>query len=793
MKSVTKKTNTFHPRLLVLLDAHAIIHRAYHALPDLRTKAGEPTGGLYGIASMLMKIITELNPDYLVACYDLPEPTFRKKIYEDYKAGRVKADDDLITQIERSRSIFTAFGIPIISHPGFEADDILGTLVERFKKEKNLSIIIASGDMDTLQLVDGERVRVYTLRKGLTDTVLYDEKTVKERFGFEPILVADYKGLRGDPSDNIVGVPGIGEKTATELITRFGTIEEIYQKLKKTPEVFTKSGIKPRVVSLLTENEEEAMFSKTLATIRRDAPIQYTLPEGNWREGVGEPALVSLFNELEFESLKRRALAILRNTPLDASASTTTEESPHDEELGESLHRARIALWLLDSTRTTASRTDVSIYTKKKDISSALATLEKELKEKDLLSVYEEIELPLIPILARAENRGILVDTALLRSLSVEYHKRLGVIERRIYKEAGEEFNINSPKQISGLLFEKLGLSTKGIAKTGGGALSTKESELAKLQGEHSIIDDILLYRELQKLLGTYIDAIPSLVDGESRLHTHLNQTGTTTGRMSSDSPNLQNIPARDGYGVAIREAFIAAPGHTWVSCDYSQIEMRVLAVMAEDEELIKIFKEGKDVHSSVASRVFRVPEGEVTKDMRRKAKVINFGIIYGMGVQALRKNLGTDLKEAKEFYEQYFASFPRIELFFEGVKEYARRNGYTKTFFGRRRYFPEIKSHLPYLRASAERMAMNAPLQGTAADLIKIAMRRSEEILTERGLSGRAHLILQVHDELIYEVEREVVEEVSMIITEAMEGAAHVAVPLSVSLGIGRNWKEAG
>ena len=316
---------------------------------------------------------------------------------------------------------------------------------------------------------------------------------------------------------------------------------------------------------------------------------------------------------------------------------------------------------------------------------------------------------------------------------------------------------------------------------------------MLKLKGEHPVIDDILSHRELQKLLGTYIDAIPLLVDEEGRLHTHLNQTGTTTGRMSSERPNLQNIPAREGYGEAIREAFIAAPGHTWVSCDYSQIEMRVLAVMAEDDELIKIFREGKDVHSSVASRVFGVPESEVNKDMRRKAKVINFGIIYGMGVQTLKKNLGTDLTEAKEFYNQYFASFPNIGLFFEGIKAFARTHGYTQTLFGRRRYFHDINSKLPYLRASAERMAMNAPLQGTAADLMKIALRKAEEGLTNAGLSGKAHLLLAVHDELIYEVENGAVKEAGAIIATAMEGAERLAVPLSVDIGTGRNWKEAG
>ena len=786
MKSTTTKTKApSHKKLLVLLDAHAIIHRAYHALPDLRTKGGEPTGGLYGIASMLMKIIAELKPDHIIACYDLPEPTFRKKIYDAYKAGRMKADDDLVAQIERSQNIFRAFGIPILAHAGFEADDILGTIVEAMKRREDISIIIASGDMDTLQLVEGERVRVYTLRMGLSDTVMYDEDAVKKRFGFTPLLIADFKGLRGDPSDNIIGVPGIGEKTASELIHACGSIEGIYATLKKKPEAFKKAGIKPRIVELLKDNEEEALFSKTLATIRRDAPITVTLPDTLWREGVEESAITALFDELEFESLKRRALALLGN----ASVEKRKEENP---DAGEST-RARIALWLIDSNKTKAGPAEIYAHTKKENMPSALETLTHELKEKKLFSVYETIELPLIPLIARAEKRGVLVDIPLLKSLSVEYHKKLETIERRIYKETRGEFNINSPKQVAEALFGRLKLSSKGIGKTGGGALSTRESELLKLKGEHPVIDDILSHRELQKLLGTYIDAIPLLVDEEGRLHTHLNQTGTTTGRMSSERPNLQNIPAREGYGEAIREAFIAAPGHTWVSCDYSQIEMRVLAVMAEDEELIKIFREGKDVHSSVASRVFGVPESEVNKDMRRKAKVINFGIIYGMGVQTLKKNLGTDLTEAKEFYNQYFASFPNIGLFFEGVKAFARTHGYTQTLFGRRRYFHDINSKLPYLRASAERMAMNAPLQGTAADLMKIALRKAEEGLTNAGLSGKAHLLLAVHDELVYEVENGVRDEASAIIKGAMEGTAKLAVPLAANVSMGRNWKEAG
>lgn len=784
MKSATNKNSK---KILVLLDAHAIIHRAYHALPDLRTKDGAPTGGLYGIASMLMRIISDLKPDYLAACYDLPEPTFRKQVYDAYKAGRPQIDDDLVLQIERSRDIFTAFGIPIYEHAGFEADDILGTVVEQLKKDKKLSIIIASGDMDTLQLVDDKRVQVYTLRKGLSDTVLYDEATVVERYGFTPELVPDYKGLCGDTSDNIIGVPGIGAKTATELLQKFGSIETIYKKLKKNKELLLHAGIKARVVNLLEENEEEATFSKTLATIRRDAPITFVLPEQSWRTEVDTHKLTQLFDELEFATLKRRALALV-------GAATEEQNEPKEIEDGENMElyiHARIALWLLNSDKTDVTRGDIRAYTKEKTMKDALSKLEQELTEKELMRVYREIELPLLPILIAAEERGVLVDIKKLEKLSHEYHRQLTTIERRIYELAGEEFNINSPKQVGEILFEKLQLSTKGIGKTGGGALSTRESELEKLREQHPIVGVILEHREIQKLLSTYIDAIPKLVDSNNRLHTHLNQTGSRTGRMSSDSPNLQNIPASEEHGDRIRGAFIAPKGHVLLACDYSQIEMRVLAAMAQDTELITIFKEGKDVHASVAARMFGVREDEVGRDMRRKAKVINFGIIYGMGVQALKKNLGTDLKEAKEFYENYFISFPKISAFFEGVKEYARDHGYTTTYFGRRRYFPDIKSKLPYLRASAERMAMNAPLQGTAADLIKIAMRKADDTLREAGLIDSVHLVLQVHDELMYEVEESVLPRAKKIIIDAMEHAVDFPVPLTVNAAAGPSWAD--
>ncbi|VAW13140.1 DNA polymerase I, partial [hydrothermal vent metagenome] len=742
-------------KILVLLDVHAILHRAYHALPDFVSKKGEPTGGLYGLSAMLIKIIRELKPDYIAACYDLPEPTFRHEAYKEYKKGRAKAQDDLIHQIKRSRDIFEAFNIPIYDKPGFEADDLLGTIAEQVKKQKDIKTIIASGDMDTLQLVEGDSVVVYTLKKGINDTIIYDEKGVEERFGFSPELLIDYKGLRGDPSDNIIGIAGIGEKTATTLLQKFGKLEDIYKKLKKDEEAFVNAGIKPRMINLLKEGEEEAIFSKTLATIKRDVPIEFFLPEKKWQESFEPEKTEKLFAELDFRRLRERVREIS-----GGEAKTQEEWSRPDlDHLDnkEDLKKAQIALWLINSDITNPDLEDILEYTGKSTLEESLPVLLGVVEKNGLQKVLNDVELPIVPIIEEAQNTGVLVDTPYLKKLSKEYHKKLASLESKIWKLAGGEFNINSPKQMGEVLFDKMGLSTKGLKKTAGGSRSTRESELVKLKDEHEIIKHILAYRELQKLLSTYIDNIPQMVglpapSGErqagkdDRLHTTLNQTGTTTGRMSSTNPNMQNIPARDGLGKAIRNAFVAEKGHSFVAFDYSQIEMRILAVLAKDEKLTKVFKDGKDVHSSVASFVFGVPEDKVSKDMRRKAKVINFGIIYGMGVNSLKANLGGTRAEAQEFYDNYFKAFPKIAAYFDGVKKDANKKGFTETMFGRRRYFKGIKSSIPYIRSMAERMAINAPIQGTAADVIKIAMKKADEKLKTEGLADKAHLLLQIH-----------------------------------------------
>lgn len=766
-------------KTLIILDAHAILHRAYHALPDFSSSKGEPTGALYGLSTMIMKIIKDLKPDYIVGCFDLPQPTFRHEAYDAYKQGRAKTEDGLIHQIKRSRDVFSALNIPAYELPGFEADDLLATIVEKTKNEKNLRVIIASGDMDTLQLVDDDRVLVYTLKKGINDTILYNEKAVVERFGFKPLLLPDYKGLRGDPSDNIIGIKGIGEKTATTLITTFGTVEQMYKKLKKNPDAFREAGLTPRIIKLLEDGEEEALFSKTLATVRRDAPIEFSLPEKVWRESFEPARAEALFADLDFRGLRDRLHDLL------GIVHEATPEEQVPEEIIDPIKfkHAQIALWLINSELTTPSLEDMLHHTKKNTFAEALESLEEMVDKQGLINVYRDIELPLIPIIEQAQTHGIIVDKKHLEGLSKKYHTELDIITARIYAHAGGEFNMNSPKQLGEILFDKMGLTAKGLKKTEGGARSTRESELVKLRSVHPIIEDILLYRELQKLLSTYIDNLPHQVDDGGRLHTTLNQAGTTTGRMSSTNPNLQNIPVRGEMGTAIRDAFIAPKGSTFLAFDYSQIEMRVLAALSGDEHLQEVFQSGADVHSSVASRVFKVPENEVTAEMRRRAKVINFGIIYGMGVNALKDNLNSTRAEAQEFYDNYFLTFPKIAAYFEDVKIRAKNDGFTTTYFGRHRFFAGLKSAIPFIRASAERMAMNAPLQGTAADIIKIAMKRAHEGLEKEGLLSSVHLLLQIHDELLYEVEEGSVEKARAVIEQAMEHAVEFPVPLTVSV----------
>ncbi len=779
---------------LVILDAHAILHRAFHALPDFSSPTGEPTGALYGVTTMLLKIIEDFKPEYIVACYDLPEATHRHIAYEAYKGTRKKTDDALVAQIDRSRDIFKVFGIPIYEKPGFEADDMLGTIAHLMKEHKDMRVVIASGDMDTLQCVDKKRVQVYTLKKGIKDTILYDEAMVKERFGFGPQSVADYKGLRGDTSDNIPGIVGIGEKTATTLIGHFGSIEKMYKALAKDETLFKELGISPRMIGLLKDNKEEAEFSKMLATIRIDAIESFDVTTARWREQADTTEVLNLFSEFGFRTVTDRVRKLFE---LGAAAATSdaADASP------QAIKEAAILLWLLESERTTASYDDIVDYgrsfLKVEGFEKTLEALRAKVKDEKLEHIFTDIELPLIPVIEGMQDTGITLDVKYLGELSKTFHKELRGLETSIYKHAGVEFNINSPKQLGDILFDTLGLKIKNAKKTAGGQRSTKESELEKLLGEHPIIENILRYRELQKLVSTYIDTLPTLVKEDGKIHTTFLQSGTVTGRMGSKDPNIQNIPVKSEEGLAIRKAFTASPSYTLVAIDYSQIELRIAAILSEDKSLIEIFKKGEDVHHGVAMRVFGVGNDEVTPNMRRQAKVINFGILYGMGVNALRTNLGEDTtrEAAQAFLNAYFQTFTRLAEYLEDTKTTARKLGYTETLFGRRRHFPGIASSVPFIKAAAERMAINAPIQGTAADIVRVAMVNIAEHIKDKKLEDKVHMLLQIHDELVFEVKEgeveKVVPELKAIMEDALAGKETFGVPIVAEVKVGHNWRD--
>ncbi len=842
-KAVTKSECE---KTIVLLDSHAILHRAYHALPDFASSKGEPTGALFGLSTMLFSIINELKPDYVVATFDLPKPTYRHMAYEDYKAGRKETDNDLKKQFNRARDLFKAFNIPIYEKEGFEADDILGTIADMLKGEKNVKIIIASGDMDTLQLVDKNKVQVYTLKKGIKDTILYNEKQVKERYGFNPINLIDYKGLRGDPSDNIIGVKGIGDKTATALILKYGNLENIYKKIKKVEkenkdyfeelkkespdlkalknnplqgkafEEFKEDGFKERTLMLLMENQEEAEFSKMLATIRKDAPIKFSIPNKPWRESVNKKRVKELFYELEFRSLVTRFENMFEKEGTANGVSgyienSLIEKAPDEtqksiNENGIDFKKTALALWILNSNITNPKMDDIYNFTNTNEPSEfegAKQQILEKIKEEKLDFIYEKIELPLIDVILRMEKNGVRLDVLRLKKLSQDYHKKLEQIQKEIYKMAGKEFNINSPKQLSEILFYDLKLTYKGLRKSISGKYSTKEEVLQKLKNEgYEIAEKILEYREYQKLLSTYIDNLPLKIEKDGRLRATFSQTGTTTGRLSSNDPNLQNIPVGTENGREIRKSFVSEEDAVLVAFDYSQIELRIAAFLSGDKKLISAFKNNLDIHTAVAAEVFDIKPEDVKKEERRKAKVINFGILYGMGVSALQKNLETDRKTAQEFLNKYFESYSGLASYTENIKKETAKKKYTETLFGRRRYFDGFNSPLPFIRAQAERMAVNAPIQGTQADLIKLAMVRIDDYLKESNLTGKIKLILQIHDEVIFEVKKnlldknepkksKIIADISEIMENILDESQTKGVPIIVKAVIGQNWGE--
>lgn len=776
---------------LVLLDAHAIIHRAYHGMPDFTTRAGVPTGAIYGFASMVLRIIDDFKPDYVVACYDLPKPTFRHEVFDGYKGTRSKTDEALKMQFPVTRELCDIFAIPVYDAAGFEADDLLGTISEQLK-DQDIDIIIASGDMDTLQLVDKKRVQVFTLKRG-NDTVLYDERAVVDRFGFSPKSIIDYKAFCGDSSDNIPGIRGIGDKAATRAISAFATIEKTYEALEKDEQLLIDTGLTKRMVNLIREGRDDAEFSKILATIRLDAPIDFILPEQNWKDEIDVIAAEEVFEKYELRTLGRRlheALGIKKD--LEPAIEREPEIISEQE-----LALTAIALCLVDSDYAGANKEKVLEYASAESFDSASVHIFGELKkDPENLSLYNNIEKKLYPIVQGMQANGIKVDSDFFSNLSLKYHAELKKLEKQIYDLAGEEFNIKSPKQLSYILFDLMDLPTKGIKKSKTGAYSTNIATLEKLKDDFEIIQLIIEYRELQKLLSTYVDVIPGMVSSDGRLHAEFLQYGTATGRFSSQNPNMQNIPTRTDLGRKIREGFVAEESKVLMSFDYSQIELRILALLSGDESLVQIFKDGRDIHSAVAAQIGGVEEFDVDREMRRKAKIVNFGILYGMGINSLRKEMETDREEAQMFYNGFFENFPKAAAFLEESKEYAREHGYTKTLFGRRRQFKKINAKLPFIRAMAERMALNAPIQGTAADIIKLAMvHAQEQVLVD---FPQVKLVLQIHDEVVYEVpesqQKEFEKRILLVMKNILQDSylnISAEVPLLVHSSSGKHWGE--
>lgn len=774
---------------IVLLDAHAILHRGYHAMQGFATRDGRPTGALYGFITMVLKLYEEFHPDYVVACFDLPKPTFRHTSYDGYKGGRAKTDEALISQIQEAYKLCESLSIPVYTAEGFEADDVLGTLAEQIKKDPATRTVIASGDMDTLQLVDKEDVVVFTLKKG-NEGVLYTRKVVMDRFGFGPERIPDYKGLAGDSSDNIIGIAGIGDKTATEIIKHYGTIENMYKVVKKNRQTLLDDGFKERIVTLIEEGEEEALFSKTLATIRTDAPVTYSVPEKTWLASIDLDRYEAACDLYEFKSLRSRLRRMVDTMNAKNSDVLKEKEAVLDISM-EDLEELRVMTHLLHSEMTNALFSDIQVITGKKEVKEVREVLVQGLKEKNLWYLFETVEQPLLPLVKNMQENGVQVDIDMLAKMSKDLHLKVKILEKKIYEVTGVEFNIASPKQLGTVLYETLGLGIK-IKKTKTGAKSTNVTELEKIKDEHEVIPYILEYRELTKLLSTYIDTLPTYVKEDGRIHAHFIQTGAGTGRFSCEDPNLQNLPIKSELGQKVRGAFVAGKNKVLLSCDYAQIDLRAAAILSGDSNLVEIFKNKIDVHTGTAARVFGVSENEVTPDMRRKAKAINFGILYGMGVTALKEGMGVERKEAQEFYDQYKQTFTRLMEYLEEVKAFAWKHGYTETLLGRRREVPLLKSPLPFLRAQGERIAINAPIQGTAADILKLAILDVDVFLEDKNLKGKVELIMQIHDELVYEIDKDVAESAADSIVEILEHVLLVRklsdIPLVVSRTLGAN-----
>ncbi len=859
---------------------------------------------VYGFVSMLLKVWKDLKPTHWAVTFDVAGGTFRHEKFKEYKATRVKADQALYDQIPLVHEVVRAFNIPIYEKKGYEADDVIGTIVEKMKGKKDWETYIVTGDMDTLQLVE-DGVKVYTLRKGLSDVVVYDAVAVAERFGFGPEMMVDYKALRGDASDNIPGVPGIGEKTATELIQKIGGTAEIYQEIRN-PKSEIRNQIRESVLKKLIEGEAKAKLSRELATIDRQVPeIEFKLADAALKN-FDRDRVFKLFQELGFVSLLKRipgaardekparnkvdechgkttgfkfsepttavevdaflkliaekkrfagraitesadifsgkliglALAVdsggcyirgdLLKRGLKIFLDKTVELIGHNlkqlvkilringTEPANKLFDVMIASYLLnpgsrahdlDSIVLKVLGRELSVGSKQESlfgldartaaielhfVALAADKLKEELVAADNLGLMEKLEMPLILVLSELELNGVAVDLKKLTALSKRVAGEIKKVSKKIYALAGQEFNISSPLQLREILFEVLKIPTEGIKK-GKTGLSTSAEELDKMRGLHPIIEEIEIYREVAKLQNTYIDVLPTLINKKTgRIHTSFNQDVTATGRLSSSDPNLQNIPIRTPLGKEIRDAFVAESGSVLVGADYSQIELRIVASLAEDKRMLAIFERDEDIHQATAAAIHGISLDKVTKEMRYAAKEINFGVLYGMGVYGLSWRADIPQWQAKQFIDKYFSEFSGVKKYLEKTLAFTKKEGYSETLLGRRRYLPELNSPNFQLRSAAERMAINHPIQGTAADLIKLAMIEvSKKIKQNDRLARSAKMIIQVHDELVLEVKKDLAEEAGQLLKETMETVVKLRVPVKVEVSIGRSWGD--
>jgi len=882
--------------ILVVIDGHSLLYRGFYATRMLTTSDGRPTNAVFSFTNMLLSLLDSVQPAAIVVAFDAPAPTFRHEAFVEYKAHRQEAPDEFRPQVEMTRQLLGAMGIPTLTIPGFEADDLVGTIARR-APEQGYEVLIFTGDRDQLQLIN-EHVRVCAPVRGVSDLQIFDAQAVQERYGIRPEQIPDLKALQGDPSDNIPGVPGVGEKTAVKLLQQFGTVENLLAHLDEVEDT--------KLRERLSQKREQILQSKMLATILQEVPIElHDIPPFQLTpERVQR--LQQVLEDLEFRSVLRRLPALMqkfgqeaavqpvsihellqpevvrdpneqtlarllegntpvavrlqgelrhlrdaaivqialafeparavlfdwRHAPLAASDSlfaTGSVPEPllrllHDEKRVRLAYDAKtelllargtgvemkpptfdvlLAAYLLQPSR--ASYPLDWLCEELLDLrlpeggdrlaaeAAALLMLEKPLRERlqaeETLTVFQQIEMPLAPVLAEMEWHGIRIDAPYLQELSTRLEVEMNAVAQEVYALAGEEFNIGSPKQLGTILFEKLGLPVIKKTKTG---YSTDAEVLQTLAAEHPIAALIVKYRELSKLRSTYAEALPKLINPlTGRIHTKLNQTVTATGRLSSSEPNLQNIPIRTEMGREIRRAFIADPGYLLLSLDYSQIELRILAHMSGDPMLVQAFEQGEDIHTATASILFGVRPEQVDRELRRRAKTVNYAVLYGMSDYGLSQELGISVGEAKQIIEQYFQRFPQIKAFTQAILEEAREKGYVRTLLGRKRYMPELHSANRNERLAAERAAINMPFQGTAADIMKLAMIRVHRRLPE--VEPKARMLLQVHDELLLESpdSRESVLEVARAARAEMEQAYPLRVPLTVEAKIGQNWRD--